>query len=75
MMTNGNGGYSIRATIRCTSEVPQPAGATFTIDSEEPGRVTLEVQDANLRIAYITVYLSDLERVVDTLANNPHITF
>lgn len=74
-MTNGDGGYSIRATIRCTSEVPQPAGATFTVSSEEPGLVMVEVQDENLKIAYITVYLSDLERVVDMLVNNPHISF
>jgi hypothetical protein len=71
MMTNGDGGYSIRATIRCTSEVPQPAGATFTLESEKPGLVTLEVKDANLKIAYVTVYLSDLERIVDMLASNP----
>lgn len=75
MMTNGNGGYDVRATIRCTSAVAKPAGATFTVSSEEPGLVVVEVQDENLKIAYITVYLSDLERVVDMLASNPHISF
>lgn len=74
-MTNGDGGYDVRATIRCTAAVTKPAGVTFTISSEQPGVVMIEVQDENLKIAYVTVYLSDLERVVDMIANNPHITF
>jgi hypothetical protein len=75
MITNGDGGYVVRATVRSTSEVAKPSGAIFSIDSEEPGRVTIEVTDENLKIAYVTVYLADLERVVDMIASNPHITF
>lgn len=74
MMTNGNGGYKVKAVVN-TATSEKPASVTISVDSNQPGFATVEVTDENLRISYVTVYLSDLERVVQMLTSNPHIGF